>query len=86
MLKIVDTQQPSCGRCGGFGVVTVKDGPVAALSAEVAVFCAACDAGKQRWQATLKAIRECEEAVARGPHSLGQRSAASRETMVFVRR
>jgi len=56
-----------CLKCRGAGVITISDGPFEALMREGGVFCTHCEEGKQRWQATLKAIQECERPLTRRP-------------------
>jgi hypothetical protein len=53
----VNAKESICRSCRGTGVRRPKDGP---LSSDAGVFCRDCSAGSARWEATLKAIRECE--------------------------
>jgi len=86
MPGLEDAQQPPCQECGGSGVVTVKGGPLTPLMAEAGVFCADCDSGIRRWQATLTAIRDCEADLINRPLSSTSADVVNRQTRVFVGR
>jgi hypothetical protein len=60
-----------CLKCRGSGVITISDGPFEALMREAGVFCTHCNEGRKRWEATLKAIQECELPLVRRPGQPG---------------
>ena len=47
----------SCKLCRGTGIVAAKD---VESPREMGRFCSACDAGKKRWEATLRLIGETD--------------------------
>jgi hypothetical protein len=62
-----------CESCRGLGVVTISDGPLVPLMKEAGTFCH-CTAGRQRWEATLRAVRESERPSGRAPNGPARKS------------
>jgi len=75
-----------CQRCRGSGVVTVRGGPLSALMKEAGEFCGDCSTGKQRWEATLRAIQLCEKAAGNRKGVTEPPKAGREGSRVFVRR
>jgi len=49
--------ETTCGVCRGTGIVAAKD---VESPREMGRFCTACDAGRKRWEATLRLIGESD--------------------------
>jgi len=81
-----ENQESACIRCEGSGVLTVQDGPLAPMMKEAGVFCSDCFAGRSRWDASLKLIRDCEVTTCGERVSAGQRAVDRRTTRVSAAR